>query len=188
MEVDYLAAYSSIFLGIVWLMYGAIIYYQYRYLSNESIRLQVLSTRSAVCLPMYSTFYYISLIFPHSFDFLEIGITFTEGVVLSTFFALIVVNIGGPTKTVHAMEEINDKLVCTKRCCACCCPENRAQFYKKSVWRLFHCVCTRTLLTTASAIASLFHTRISKVLTLLFSATSMVLLMYAVISLVNFCE
>jgi len=188
MNVDYLGAFSSIFLAIVFLLYGAIIYYQYGYLSNKSMRLQVLSTRSAACLPIYSILLYISLLYPHNYEFLQIGITFTEGVTLSTFFALIVVNIGGPSKTVQAMEERDDKLVCTKRLCACCCPENRFIFYKKSVWRLFHCVCTRTLLTTASAITSLFPSSLAQILTLLFSAASMVLLIYAVASLINFYD
>ena len=149
--------------------------------------------RCALYIPLYSLFLYISLLIPRSYAAFEILITFVEGMALTSFFTLLVVNIGGPGATVSALLKQDAPLQCEKICGSCCgsfcgCPKDKERFYVNSTWNLFHAWWTRTVLILIAAIGDYAGTRGGRVVYIVCSVVACVLLLYAVLSLLNLCK
>lgn len=152
-------------------------------MSSDNQRLTILSTRTALFLPLYAVLMYISLCAPVIYVALTIPITMIEGYSFYCFFAMIVINLGGPSATVNYMKQSGKELAC-----ACCCPSDQITFYKKATWALFHFFVTRTILITLSAICFYSDKKVGKALYVIFSIASFVLLVYGLLSLLLLCE
>eukprot|EP01036_Dinobryon_divergens_P026833 gene26833-35525_t len=142
-------------------------------------RLQILSIRCALCLPLYALCLYLSLFSPQLFFVFEVVITLLEGYFIYCFFALLVTNLGGPTGTISKLQS--------------CCPSDAVDFYHRSERVIFLTVPIRTLLSIGSAITTAMADTRKKdtlvvAISLLLSASSAILLLYAVSCLVNLYE
>lgn len=178
-----MAGVCFLFLLVPVLVYTLIVWSQISGLTIETQRLTVLSTRTALFLPLYAVLMYISLCVPVLYVALTIPITMIEGYSFYCFFTMIVVNMGGPSATVDYMKQTGKDLAC-----ACCCPQQQPAFYKKATWALFHFFFTRSILVILSAICFYSGRKIGRVLYALFSLASAALLFYGLICLLLLCK
>jgi hypothetical protein len=182
-SVDSLAGICFLFLVVPVIAYIFILWSQYSKCEPETQRLTVMSTRTALFLPLYAGLMYLSLCAPVIYVALTIPITMIEGYSIYCFFAMIVTNLGGPQATVNFMRQSGKDLACS-----CCCPTDQLIFYRKATWSLFHLFFTRTILVTLSAICFYSDKKVGKALYAVFSLVSAVLLFYGVICLVLLCK
>jgi len=184
MGVDNLAGIAFIFMIIPIIAYGFILWSQYSKLDSDNQRLTIMSTRTALFLPLYALLMWISLVGPKAFAALTILITMVEGYSFYCFFAMIVTNMGGPAAVVNYMKQNGKGLVC----CRGCCPSEHAAFYKKATWALFHFFVTRTILIFFSAICYYSGSKAGKALYVIFTVASAVVLFYGLSCLVLLYE
>ena len=74
------------------------------------LRLQVLSTRLSLFLPMYAICMMLSLRFPVALQALTFPVAITEGASFYSFFALFVTNMGGPEGYIKAVTQLDSEL------------------------------------------------------------------------------
>jgi hypothetical protein len=162
---------------------------QWKYRKVETYRLQVLSTRVALFLPLYAFFILISLLVPESFQVLEILISIAEGLSFYSFFALIVENLGGPLETVKYMK-LQDKdlfLSCNK----CFCPSDFYIFFNRVKMALFHTLVTRSVVVLFMSISYSLEYKYgkrAKNLNIILSVVSFFFVANGFGSLVLFCK
>ena len=77
--MDNLETLSLILCIIPTILYILIIYKQYKCIEDKTLRLIVLSTRAAACLPAYAFCIFISFMEPYFYVLMEGPITFIEG-------------------------------------------------------------------------------------------------------------
>jgi len=164
--------------------YLLIFWTQYSKLDSENQRLTVLSTRTALFLPLYAILMYISLCAPIIYVAMTVPITMIEGYSFYCFFTMIVTNLGGPEATVNFMRQSGKGLLC----CTCCCPTEQVAFYKKATWALFHFFFTRSILIFLSAICFYSDKTVGKALYVVFSLVSFGVLIYGLGCLVLLYE
>ncbi len=171
----------SIFICVfTWISFIGVVFKQHGFLKNETYRLQVLSTRCALALPIYATIVLFSLLYPHTFFALEVVVSLFEGYSFYCYFAFVVTNLGGPNSAVTTMKENGRQL-----CCSCCCPEDRAAVYNRTLWNEWHFIFTRTLVVLIATIFKAFGNE--KVFVVL-SIIAFAILVNGVMSVVNFYE
>jgi hypothetical protein len=191
MQMDYFAAFASIYLAVVWILYALTVIIQYRSISRNNYHFQVLSARCALCLPIYSSCYYLSILFPSLYDFFHIILTFAEGIALAALFCLIVLDLGGPDNAVTALlsrvEIFNHLRVSIV--CPCIGKSNElANFYKYLSKGLLQCIWLRPILSTIAAVLESMHIKIGIIIALVVTICSMVILIRTFILFLKFCK
>ncbi len=183
---DRAAEITAIFFAIVCTAYLMIFFNQYRQHTPGTERLTVMNSRTAIFLPLYSIFIYISLNAPKALTAMEVPMTFIEGYSFYCFFVMIVTNLGGPAGAVQAFKDSGKSLMC---CNSFCNPNNDAKaYYIKTTKALFHFVITRTIITLIAAIAYYSSSKVGKVVFAALSVVSSVLLFYCLPHLILFCK
>ena len=177
--------YCLSFLGIVWIMYSAIFSVLYKNLRKEIYRQQVLNLRIALCLPLYSLIFYLSLYFPSAIDFLYVGVVFVEGLTICTFFSLLVENVGGSARILVYMTEaggIKPKIFKSMY------PKVSSLFYRGLIRRLWHCIVTRTVFAVTSAVLFSCNIGITRIISVILNVISTLVLLTAVVWLMLLCK
>jgi hypothetical protein len=179
----------AFFLEVV-VAYLSIINVQWRNMVPANARLTVLSVRSAVFMPLYAMFIYISLIEPQAFVGLLIPITVVEGYVFYTFAVLVVTNLGGAEATVQLLKDKDD--IPLKSCGSCPCykshSEDPKKFYETMTWGVFHFFFTRTFLTFLAVVSFYSGTVAGYAFFKIFSILSAAVLVYAILTFILFCK
>lgn len=190
MAVDKLGAFSFLFVAVIFVTYAGVAKLQYDKIEKDTYRLQILSTRCFMCLPLYTIFLYLSLLEPHLYEAMMILVTFFEGYTFYCFFTFLVVNMGGPTETVRVMKQKNQELCCTKYCCSFCqCySEDKVKFYKTAAFWMWHFVVSRTIIIILATIGFYSYTDAGHVVFIALSVLAFAFLVVAFSSLVNLYE
>lgn len=178
-----LTTICSLFFVMTVVAYLAVLFRQFGYLQPATYRLIVLSTRTALFLPLCAFLIFIALVAPSSYVMMIFIVTIVEGYAFYSFFALVTANLGGPSATVQLMNKSERKLLC-----AFCLPDDSVQFYRKTTWAMFHLFVTRSVIGLISAICFYASTAAGKSAYVLFNVINTVLLFYGVICLVNLCK
>jgi hypothetical protein len=125
-------------------------------LYRKSLRLSVLSCRTALFLPTYSFIIWLSLIVPWLYFPLEVPISVAEGYSFYAFFALVTTNLGGARKACAVLEKLFGD---GKRpLCPCCCPSKGTVFYRRVYNALWHFINTRTVFVLISVVLQCIFT------------------------------
>lgn len=143
-----------ILLFIAYASYVGILFAQKAYLGTLTLKLSVLSTRTALFLPIYATIMWLSLVVPDIYLALQIPTALFEGYSFYCFFAMIVFNLGGPQGCVDVMRHLKTTPVCNTVCSCNCCPEDAGFFYLRVNSALFHLQTTRCVIVFISVICS----------------------------------
>ena len=184
-QVTAVNAAGAVFFIVAIVVYLLILKLQHGNLSSGSYNLSVISTRLAMVLPLYAFFIFIALVAPASYVVMIIFVTLIEGYSLYCFTYLIVTNLGGPAKAVKLMQEEQNKLCCP---CTGCCPTDRERFYIRLKWCMYHMVYTRTILSIIAAVCFYSGSTAGHALYSVLSAVNAVILVWSLITLVNFCK
>jgi hypothetical protein len=182
--MDSLEATGVILFLIILAAFLVVVFVQYYRQEPGTERLVILNVRTALFLPLYSLFMFISLCEPRALAALNVLITIVEGYSFYAFYTLIVTNLGGPTKAVEAFKGTGKQLCC----CNSWCPAEHVVFYKKTTWALFHLLFTRTGFMILSAIAFYSGSTAGKALYAILSLVSSVILIYALVHIILFCK
>ena len=191
MAYDELGAISSVFCLFPSLIYFFIVRSQFAQIEQDTYRVQVLSTRVALCLPLYAILLYIALLDAEAYEALMVVVTVIEGYAFYCFFSLLVINMGGPTETVRAMKQDNNTLCCIKMCCApcsCCCPKDITKFYNQASMLIWHFMITRSIVICFGAVCFYTGTTVGHALYVVSALVGFVMLVSALLSLVNLYE
>jgi hypothetical protein len=180
---DKLIEVCTFFFVMTVVAYVMIAYRQFSYLQPSTYRLTVLSTRTALLLPLCAFFIYISAIYPSSYVMLMVLITAIEGYCLYAFFALLTANLGGPNAVVELVSKSQRALLCYF-----CLPNEPAQFFRLTVWATFHLIATRTVLSVIAAICFYADTKAGKQAYVVYNFLSAIVLVYGMVCLVNLCK
>ncbi len=179
-SVSFVNGISVFICVLLWVIYLLVVNKQYRYLKEETLRLQVLSTRCAICLPIYSIVVVLSLIYPNAYYALEVPVAIFEGYSFYCYFALVVANLGGPDESVATMRSIDKEM-----CCSCCCPADRAAVYIRTWWNEWHFIFTRT---GVVLISTIFYYLNMRAVFIILQVIAFAILVNGVMSVVNFYE
>jgi hypothetical protein len=182
--MDSLEGTGIILFLIILAAFFVVLFVQYYRQEPGTERLVILNVRTALFLPMYSLFMFISLCEPRALAALNVLVTIVEGYSFYGFYSLIVTNLGGPTKAVEAFKGTGKQLCC----CNSWCPAEHVVFYKKTTWALFHLLFTRTGFMILSAIAFYSGTTAGKALYAILSLVSSIILIYALCHIILFCK
>ena len=180
---DKLITLCGLFFGMTVIAYCIIVLKQYTYLQPATYRLSVLSTRTALLLPLCTFLMFISLVAPSSYVMMMFFITMIEGYCLYVFLALITTNLGGPQATVELMEKSQRPMLCSV-----CLPKEPVRFFRMTVWVLFHVLAMRSICSLISAICFYSGTQSGKSAYAFFNALSALVLVCGFVCLVNLCE
>lgn len=112
-------------------------------------RIQILSTRTALFLPIYSVIIWVSLVAPVLYVPLQVPTALAEGYCFTCFFAMVVENLGGPDEAVAVMEESGRQPLVP-----CCCPPTPRLFFMRVQGSLFHFLWTRTVVVLVSVVCT----------------------------------
>lgn len=175
---------AVIFWLVISAVFIAVFFIQYFRQETGAERLVTLNVRTALFLPFYALFMFIGVVEPNALAAVNIPITFIEGYSFYCFYTMIVTNLGGPQKAVHAFKSSGKELIC----CKGCFPSDHLLFYKRTIWALFHFLWTRTLFMILSAISFYSKTKAGKALYAIFSLVSTVILVYALLHIILFCK
>jgi hypothetical protein len=187
-EVSFLNGFSIFICVTMWFLYFLVVNKQHGYITPETYRLQVLSSRCGLCLPVYGLIVLISLVYPESFFALEVVVSVFEGYSFYCFFAFVVTNLGGPESAVKIMKDNGKPLCVPTYCCNCCCPEDRTDVYNKTLWNEWHFVFSRTIIVLIATIFKGTGTKTGKQLFVILSVIAFFVLVNGVMSVVNFYE
>ena len=146
----YLGAAGLAVILVPFFAYYRILCVSFSNLHASTLRIQTLSTRTAIFLPVYSVIIWVSLVFPVAYVPLEVPTALAEGYCFYCFFTMVVTNLGGAAETVAVMEESGRRPFC----CPCCCPPVPALFFQRVQTALFHCLWTRTAVVLASTVCT----------------------------------
>ena len=181
------------FIGLLLLFIPIFTYYRILRVSHNSLRasterIQVLSTRTALFLPVYSIIMWISLVAPNAYLPLEIVIAFAEGYSFYCFFGMVVKNLGGPDGAILSMEVSGRQPYCL-----CCCPDTPTKFFNRVRNSLLHVFITRSMFVLASSVCLMISNGngakgLVFVLGLTFAIIALAFLVNGFLSLVVFCK
>ena len=184
-QFDQLAAICFGFMLVPFLAYAIVVRLQYGYAESSNYRQTVLSTRAAFFLPGYALLMWLSVIAPKAFTGLGVIINLVEGYSFYTFFSLIIFNLGGTTETVDAMVKSGKEYFL----CSFCFPvDNKAQFFRRNAWTMFHMLFTRVAFTIIGAIAFYSDTKAGKSVAIIIQVICAALVVTMIIHLVNLCK
>lgn len=188
-DFDILGLTAIIILLIPIFAYYRILCVSYAKLHPTTLRIQVLSTRTAIFLPVYSIIIWMSLVVPVLYVPLEVPTALAEGYCFFCFFTMVVTNLGGPSETIAVMEETGRQPLCP-----CCCPTTSLGFFKRVQTALHHFLWTRSLVVFASVICTFvahksqsYH-NVAFLASLILTVLSLLLLVNGFGSLVMFYE
>ena len=185
MAFDRLGAITFGFMLVPFLAYAAVVFLQSRYADSTNYRQTVLSTRAAFFLPGYALFMWLSIMAPSSFTAMSVLINFVEGISFYTFFSMIIQNVGGSAQTVELMISSQKEYFL----CSCCFPANdKALFFRRTAWTMFHMLFTRVVLSIIGAICYYSGSNAGKALFLVVQVVNAALVIMMVVHLVNFCK
>ena len=87
----------------------------YSRLGHQVTRVDILSARLASFLPVFGLIYFINIIVPSGTQVIDILEAIFDGYYLSAFFALLVINLGGPKRTLMHLDEAAKpyKIICS---------------------------------------------------------------------------
>lgn len=159
---------------------------QYGYLEAATYEISVRATRTSMMLPLYAFFMYIALVAPQSYTFMLVFIVLVEGFSFYSFFSLIVENLGGPNAAVQCLKDSDKKLCCP--CAPLCCPGDIEKFYKRASFAMWNMLVTRTVIQIIAMIAFYSGTRGGFLVYTVLTVLNAVILIYALLMLINFCE
>lgn len=163
--------------------YALIVLRQHSYLQPTTYRLVVLSTRAAFMLPYCAFFILMAVLDARTYVMMMVMVTLGEGYCLYTFLALVVANIGGPTAVVELMNKNENPLLCQR-----VLPTKPAQFFRLTVWAVFHLIALRGLISLISAICFYANTTAGKQAYVVYNFLSAIVLLYGMICLISLCK
>jgi hypothetical protein len=180
LDIRIYRANKNLMVAVAYVMYGFVIYAQKGHVTASTMKLSVLSSRTALFLPIYTFLMWLSLMVPDLYLGLQLPMAAFEAYSFFSFFAMVVTNLGGPQGCVDAMRSM-------KRLpyCSCCCPEDAGKFYLRVTSAIFHMLTTRVVIVFITVISGYVG---AKVVTVIFSLVSLALVANAFISLVMFCK
>lgn len=185
MAFDTLGAITFGFMLVPFLAYAIVVRLQWNYAENNNYRQTVLATRAAAFLPGYAFFMWISILAPTSFTALTVLINLIEGYSFYTFFSLITYNLGGTAATVDAMVKSGKEYFL----CTCCFPkDDKATFFRRNSWLMFHMLFTRVALSIVGAIAYYADTDAGKTVAIIIQVICAVIVITMIFHLVNLCK
>lgn len=180
--MDKIAGTAGIFFAIILVGYLIVFTFQYKNMTNETERLTILVTRTALFLPLYALCLLISVARPEALGALQIPIAFVEGYSFYCFLTVLVTNLGGPEKAVEALQ--GRPLIC----CTSCCPTEPDKFYNKVVWAVFSFITWRPFVVILGTICDYAKGRIARLLYFLFTLLAFALLVRSILHFVLFYE
>jgi len=185
MAFDTLGAITFGFMLVPFLAYAIVVRLQWGYAENAIYRQTVLSTRAAFFLPGYAFFMWISILAPKSFTALSVLINLVEGYSFYTFFSMIIYNLGGTAETVDTMEKSGKDYFL----CSFCFPTgNKALFFRRNAWCMFHMLFTRVGLSILGAIAYYTGTQAGRSVAVVIQVVCAVIVVTMVFHLINLYE
>jgi hypothetical protein len=185
MGMDQLAGITFLFMLVPFLAYAIVIYLQKGYADGTNYRLTVLSTRAAFFLPGYALLMWLSLVAPTAYSALTVVVNIVEGYSFYTFFSMIIYNMGGSAKSVEAMVKSDKDYFM----CSCCFPTgDKALFFRRTAWWMFHMLFTRVGFSVLAAICFYSDTKAGKVFMIIFQLICFAIVAFMVFHLVNFCK
>lgn len=185
MAFDRLGAVTFGFMLVPFLAYAAVVFLQQRYADATNYRQTVLSTRAAFFLPGYALFMWLSIMAPSSFTGMTVLINLVEGISFYTFFSMIIHNLGGSAQTVETMIASGKEYFV----CSCCFPvDDKALFFRRTAWTMFHMLYTRVALSVIGAICFYSGSKAGAVLFLVIQIINAVFVLLMIVHLVNFCK
>lgn len=110
--------------------YMILLHYQFLFLKLNTFRIQILSLRTALALPLYSLLILFSLISPQYFDWFNVLIAIIEGYSFRCFLTLLVTNMGGKTKTLVLLKDASSLI-----CCNC---QSKEKLLERLYWNTFN--------------------------------------------------
>jgi hypothetical protein len=180
---DLLALICLPFLVVTVIVFFIIAYSQYKQLGSGTNRLNILTTRLALCFPFYAILVYLVILFPIIFVAIEIPISVIMGYSFYTFLVLIVTNLGGPQETVRLMNESHRRV----RCCFCCLLTSKEQLYNIAVLSTFHLMVTRTALLTVAVVLHFVRRPIATLLEVIIQVVVVLQLVQSLLAVANLC-
>lgn len=152
---------------------------QFEISTPKTYRVNVLIARTALYLPLYAIFVWVSLIEPVLYDGLQILFAIVEGYSFYSMFALVVSNLGGPHEAVAALKASNRPPFCP------CCPTDPVKFYTQVLNSFWYFLFVRVVIVIVATIAAYKHIMLVYLITTL---VALGILIYSLVSLVNFYE
>lgn len=129
-------------------IYGIVYYGQYIKLSPRTKRIQILNLRCAMSLPIYTILMFICLVIPRVYNAIQVPIAVVEGMVFTTFFALLTTNLGGVHTTITYLDELERGVIC----CSCACSSSKVGFYNQVKFAQWMLLYIRPLIVLAATI------------------------------------
>jgi hypothetical protein len=182
---DKLAAITFGFMLVPFLAYLIVVRLQWGYAENNNYRQTVLATRAAFFLPGYAFLMWISVVAPTSFTAMSVFINLVEGYSFYTFMSLLIHNLGGSAQYVDTMVKSGKEYVA----CSCCFPVNdKALFFRRTAWVMFHMLFTRVVLSIIGAIAYYSDTDAGKTVAIIIQVICAVIVVTMILHLINLCK
>lgn len=179
-------AIAVIFLIAILISFIVVFFLQYCRILPGTERLVVLSTRTALFLPLYAFFVFLTFVDPNVHALVEIPTSIVEAYSFYCFFSLLVTNLGGPQAAAETFQGSTKGLAI--ECCNSCCIGDRVVFYKRTVRALFHFVVTRNFIIVLAAIAYYTHTRLGKAAYAFLHLCAAIILIHCFLSVLIFCK
>lgn len=172
---------ATVFFILPCLFYIRVFLLQYGYIKYSTVVLQILATRAALSLPLYSLIMYISFWFPQSFGALQFAVSVIEAYSLICFLAMVVENFASPEACVVQLKRMNRKPFCW----CFCFSDDMGVFFASVKAALYRLLSVRLLLVAGGVVASYLEApRVAALCDLL----AFVLMVHGVVSLVCLCE
>ncbi len=180
---DTLSLVTISFLIVSVFTFALIVHAQSRLLDNETSRLVVLSTRTAMAFPLFSVFIYVSIPIPAAYAAMEVLIAVVLGYTFYAFLVLMVTNMGGPNETVDLLNR-SIKVPLWHSCC----PTDRQRYYETVCTNVFSLLTLRVAVMAVAAVLYYVDTQISTLVYVLLKVFALMLMVHGLASVVSFCE
>jgi hypothetical protein len=149
-------------------------------INKKTYRISVLTARTSLFLPLYAIYLWISVLDPYTNDALEPFYAVVEGYSFFSMFALLVTNLGGPRAAVKTLRSYPDK-----RTFCPCYPQDGLALYMRVLNAMKYMFFWRVVLVVAATIC--VYSGLQSIY-LIVTLVSLGVLLYGVVTLINFYE
>lgn len=153
---------------------------QFTISNSKTYRINVLTARTCLFLPLYAIYLWISVLDPYMNDALEPFYAVVEGYSFYCMFALLVTNLGGPRATILTLRRYPDRHTFCP-----CYPWDGHALYSAVLSALRYMFLFRVVLVILATVLVYLDLR---TLYLAVTGVSLCVLIYGVVSLINFYE
>jgi len=148
--------------------------------NRKTYRINVLTARTSLFLPLYAIYLWISVLDPYTNEALEPFYAVVEGYSFYSMFALLVTNLGGPRATVIILRKHPDRHTFCP-----CYPHDSQMLYNTVLSAMRYMFFGRVLLVIVATVCTYSDLQS---LYLIVTAASLGVLIYGVLSIINFYE